>query len=169
MLDLLTYLPHRDNILNCYGRPRIPGQEFPVWESYGAAEVVRALLPSYSEETIMARGDEAALIAAAIRGESLAAIAAAATLSKSSVQRRLAEPHTIEAIRRGRAQLRDEAVGQLSTARSKGIGQLPVLLDHEDPDVVLRAIGDCTVELVEVRHAFRHRCSATRNGARRRS
>lgn len=89
----------------------------------------------------MLKGDEAALIAAAVAGRSLPDIAAAAEVSVSTVQRRLRDPEILSALREGRTQQRREAVGQLNSELKSAIEQLGQLLTHEDPNVALRAVG----------------------------
>ena len=89
----------------------------------------------------MPKGDEAALIAAAVAGRSLAQIAATAQVSPSTVQRRLKDPDIVAAVREGRSQQRREAVRQLNNELQSAIERLGQLLAHEDPNVVLRAAG----------------------------
>lgn len=89
----------------------------------------------------MLKGDEAALIAAAVAGRSLPDIAAAGQVSVSTAQRRLQDPEVLSAVRDGRAHQRREAVGQLNSELKSAIERLGQLLTHEDPNVALRAVG----------------------------
>ncbi len=87
------------------------------------------------------RGDVTALVAAAVAGQSLAAMAGAAGVSVSTVQRRLREPEIADAIRDARAQQRMERLGQLNELGARAVERLGQLLDAEQPVVALRAIS----------------------------
>lgn len=89
----------------------------------------------------MLKGDEAALVAGAVAGRSLAEIAAAAGISISTCQRRLRDPDILVEVAGGRAQQRREAVGQLNNDALLAIRTLRELATHEDPAVALRAAG----------------------------
>ena len=88
----------------------------------------------------MAGCNDAALVAAAILGKSLDEIAKAAGASKSTVQRRLRVEGVKEQIRVGRADLRDQAVGQFADLRSRALCKLSDLIDDDDARVAMRAI-----------------------------
>jgi hypothetical protein len=83
-------------------------------------------------------GDLGELVAAAVAGQSLGRIAAAAGMSVSTVQRRLAEPEVVALVNEARAQRRQEALGQLSGLRASALERLAGLLDSDDPSIVLR-------------------------------
>ena len=87
----------------------------------------------------MLKGDEAALIAAAVTGRPYAEIAAAAGVSVSTVQRALRDPDIQAAVREGRTQQRREAIGRLNDRLPTAIERLSELLFDEDPKIVLRA------------------------------
>lgn len=87
-----------------------------------------------------ARGDEAALIAAAVAGRSLKEIAAAAGVSVSTVKRRMSQPDFADLIREGRAEQQRQAVGRLNDDLAVVIDRLHELAAHEDPKIALSAI-----------------------------
>jgi hypothetical protein len=91
----------------------------------------------------MAGCDEAALVAAAVAGRSLAEIAKAGKVSVSTAQRRLKLPEVIAQVRDQRAKHRDETVGRLLAMRDSALSRLTELIDSPDPHVALRAIGMC--------------------------
>lgn len=86
------------------------------------------------------KGDEAALIAAAVAGKSFEDIAHLADVSVSTVQRRLRNPEIAAAIREGRADHQRQAVGRLNSDLNYAIERLRDLIDHQDPSIALRAI-----------------------------
>ena len=90
------------------------------------------------------RGDEGALIAAAVAGKALEDIALAADVSVSTVQRRLRDPEIVAAIREGRADHQRQAVGQLNADLTEAITRLRELVGHEDPSIALA--GDRQVD-----------------------
>ena len=87
----------------------------------------------------MLSGDEAALIAAAVAGRSLAEIASEAGVSVSTVQRRLRDRNVKAAVREGRADQQRQRVGQLNTDAPRAINRLWELVDHEDPRIAMGA------------------------------
>lgn len=89
----------------------------------------------------MLKGDEAALITAAVAGCSLAEIAAAAEVSVSTVQRRLRDDDIRAAVYDGRTQQRREAAGRLNEAVPLAIGRLVQFVADDDPRIALNAIG----------------------------
>lgn len=103
----------------------------------------------------MLAGDEAALIAAAVRGATLAEIANEAGVSISTVQRRLRDHDMAEAIAEGRAQKQREALGRLNEDLNGAIGRLRELVEHDDPRIALSAIDKLIL------HAHRLSLSAT--------
>lgn len=96
------------------------------------------------------KGDEAALIAAAVAGKSMEDIAQIADVSVSTVQRRLRDPEIAAAIREGRADHQRQAVGQLNEDLSDAITRLRDLVTHDDPAIALRAID----KLIAHAHRF---------------
>lgn len=98
------------------------------------------------------KGDEGALIAAAVAGRSLEDIARIADVSVSTVQRRLRDPEIAAAIREGRADHQRQAVGQLNEDLTQAITRLRDLVGHEDPSIALRAID----KLIAHAHRFNH-------------
>lgn len=88
----------------------------------------------------MLMGDEAALIAAAVKGATLAEIAAEAGVSISTVQRRLKDADIASAIAEGRAHKQREALGRLSEDLNGAVGRLRELVQHDDPRIALNAI-----------------------------
>lgn len=96
------------------------------------------------------KGDEGALIAAAVAGKSLEDIARIADVSVSTVQRRLRDPEIAAAIRDGRADHQRQAVGQLNEDLTQAITRLRDLVGHEDPSIALRAID----KLIAHAHRF---------------
>ena len=84
-------------------------------------------------------GDTEALVAAAVAGQPLAAIAAAAGVSISTVQRRLQDPDVKSLVTQVRAQHRQEAIGRLTGLRTRALERLADLLDSEDESLALRA------------------------------
>jgi len=103
----------------------------------------------------MLKGDEAGLVAAAVRGGTLSEIAAEASVSISTVQRRLRDPDIEVAICEGRTQQQREAVGRLNADLNGAIMRLRELVQHEDPRVALSAIDKWV--------AHTHRFSTTAN------
>ncbi len=101
------------------------------------------------------KGDEASLVAAAVRGGTLSEIAAEAGVSISTVQRRLRDPDIEVAICEGRTQQQREAVGRLNADLNGAIMRLRELVQHEDPRVALSAIDKWM--------AHAHRFSTTAN------
>lgn len=85
--------------------------------------------------------NEAALVAAAVEGLSLAGIAEAAGVSVSTVQRRLRLPEIRRQISESRSRLRDEAVGQLGHVRLRALNRLSEIVEDDDPKIALRAIA----------------------------
>jgi AcrR family transcriptional regulator len=88
----------------------------------------------------MLAGDEAALVAAAVRGATLAEIAEEAGVSVSTVQRRLRDPEVVGAIAEGRAHKQREALGRLNEDLNTAVARLRELVTHEDPRIALNAI-----------------------------
>lgn len=86
------------------------------------------------------KGDEAALVAAAVAGKSLTKIAVAAGVSVSTAQRRLQDPAIQAAIRAGLADRQRQAVGRLGADLNPAIRRLRQLVAHEDPKIALQAI-----------------------------
>lgn len=97
----------------------------------------------------MLKGDEACLVAAAVRGGTLGEIAEESGVSISTVQRRLADSDIGAAIRDGRSQQKREAVGRLNSDLNGAIARLRELVLHDDPRVALSAIDKLIV------HAYR--------------
>ncbi|MFL6158429.1 MAG: hypothetical protein ACJ72D_20245 [Marmoricola sp.] len=95
---------------------------------------------SSGSENTMLMGDEAALVAAAVRGATLTEIGEEAGVSVSTVQRRLRDPEIVEAIAEGRAHKQREALGRLSQDLNAAVDRLRELVMHEDPRVALTAI-----------------------------
>lgn len=89
----------------------------------------------------MLKGDESALIDAAVEGRTLAEIAEAAGVSISTAQRRLRDPDILAELADARAQHRREFVGKLNAEVSAAIDRLGQFLEHEDASVALRAIN----------------------------
>ncbi len=89
----------------------------------------------------MLKGDEAALIEAAVRGQSHAEIAAAGGVSISTAQRRLRDPEIIAAVQEGRTERRLQMAGRLNERMAAAIERLGELVVDEDPRIALRAIG----------------------------
>ena len=75
----------------------------------------------------MLKGNEAALIAAAVAGKSLDEIARDAQVSVSTVQRRLRDSEVRRAIREGRADHQRQAVGMLNSDLTDAIDRHPML------------------------------------------
>ena len=98
------------------------------------------------------KGDEGALIGAAVAGKSLEDIAQIADVSVSTVQRRLRDPEIAAAIREGRADRQRQAVGRLNADLNDAIERLRELVGHEDPSIALRAID----KLIAHAHRFNH-------------
>ena len=96
------------------------------------------------------KGDEGALIAAAVAGKPLEDIAQIADVSVSTVQRRLRDAEIAAAIREGRADHQRQAVGQLNEDLSDAITRLRDLVGHDDPAIALRAID----KLIAHAHRF---------------
>lgn len=95
------------------------------------------------------KGDEGALIAAAVAGKTMEEIGQIANVSVSTVQRRLRDPEIAAAIAEGRADHRRQAVGQLNEDLHDAISRLRDLVGHEDPAIALRAIDKL------IAHAYR--------------
>src|SRR3954468_8885271 len=119
-----------------------------------AANVAKSTGPQAEAESSPPRkglkGDEGALIAAAVAGKSLEDIAQIADVSVSTVQRRLRDPEIAAAIREGRADHQRQAVGQLNEDLNDAITRLRDLVGHEDPAIALRAID----KLIAHAHRF---------------
>lgn len=98
----------------------------------------------------MLKGDEAKLVAAAVRGGALGEIAKEAGVSISTVQRRLRDPDIDAAIRQGHAQQQREAVGCLNSDLPGAISRLRELVQHDDPRIALGAID----KLITHAHRF---------------
>jgi AcrR family transcriptional regulator len=81
--------------------------------------------------------NDAEMVAAAVAGRTLTEIAAAAGASVSTVQRRLRDPDIMERVRQARSQHRQEALGQLTSLRSRALERLHDLLEGDDPALVL--------------------------------
>lgn len=97
----------------------------------------------------MLKGDEGALIAAAVAGRSLEEVAEAAQVSISTAQRRLRDHDIAAAIHHGRADRQRQAVGRLNSGLNHAIDRLRELIGDEDPGVALRAIDKF------IAHAYR--------------
>lgn len=87
------------------------------------------------------KGDEAALVAAAVSGRSLAEIAAAGGVSVSTVQRRLQVPEVARLVQDGRTQQRRQLIGGLNRLAELSMHRLEELVAHEDPGIAVRAIS----------------------------
>lgn len=87
------------------------------------------------------KGSEEALVAAAAEGLSHAKVAQAASVSVSTVKRRLGEPAIADAIRDFRLRQRQAHAAQLIGANGDAIDRLHALVHHDDPHVALRAIA----------------------------
>lgn len=85
-------------------------------------------------------GDEAALVAAAVRGATLTEIADEAGVSVSTVQRRLRDPEILDAITEGRAHKQREALGRLNEDLNVAVGRLREHVMDDDPKISLSAI-----------------------------
>lgn len=113
--------------------------------------IILAARPNSRKETRMRlKGDEAALVAAAVRGATLNEIAGEAGVSTSTVQRRLHSPEIDAAIREGRAHKQREAVGGLNSDLNVAIERLGALVMDEDPRIALSAID----KLIAHAHRF---------------
>lgn len=88
----------------------------------------------------MAKGNEAALIAAVVAGKTLPQIAEAAGVAVSTVQRRLHEPEIEKLIAEARTRQRDEALGQAASLRGPALARLAELVESPNETVALRAI-----------------------------
>ena len=123
------------------GRPHAPTWLFKPPTS--GSHVLRNIPKILKENTMKSalKGDEAALIAAAVAGKWFEDIAHIADVSVSTVQRRLRDPPEIAAaIREGRADHQRQAVGRLNEDLNYAIERLRDLIDHRDPSIALRAI-----------------------------
>ena len=83
--------------------------------------------------------NEAEMVAAVVAGGTLGEVAAAAGTSVSTVQRRLKEPEIIAQVHEARSQHRQEALGRLTSLRSRALERLQDLLEDDDTSLVLRA------------------------------
>lgn len=97
----------------------------------------------------MLKGDEGALVAAAVAGRTLEEIAVAADVSVSTAQRRLRDPDISALIEQGRTDCQRQAVGRLNSELNETIDKLRALVHHNDPNVALRAIDKL------IAHAYR--------------
>lgn len=86
-------------------------------------------------------GNDAELIAAAVAGQSLSRIAAAAGVSVSTAQRRLRQPEVQAAIRDEGVRLRREATARLGSLRSDALDRLAGLIGDDDPRTSIRAVS----------------------------
>jgi DNA-binding Lrp family transcriptional regulator len=93
------------------------------------------------EEVMSGKGDISLLIEAAVAGRTLPEVAAVTGVSVSTVHRRLKEPDVSVAIRDARAQQRQERLGRLSGLSVRALTRPAELLDHDNPMVVLKAVG----------------------------
>lgn len=84
------------------------------------------------------RGATETIVVMTAAGRPQSEVAAAAGVSIRTLRRRQREPAIIAAVAAAVAQGEQEALGRFSLLRSRVFDQLDVLLDHEDPGVVLR-------------------------------
>jgi hypothetical protein len=89
----------------------------------------------------MHKGDTDRVIAGAVMGESLNTIAAATSLSRSSVQRRLRLPEVQAEVDRLRGVQRSQALATYGKLRGRALARLEALLDSENEGLALKAIG----------------------------
>ncbi len=114
----------------------------------------------------MTYGDEAALVAAAAAGRTLAQVAAAAGVSMSTVQRRLRDPEVARAVAVARSELRRQAVARLVDLRASALNRVEAILELADPALALRAatlILNTSLK-VEAAYDFHDRLAALEEG-----
>jgi hypothetical protein len=87
------------------------------------------------------KGDEAAMIAAAVAGKSLGEIAAAGEVSVSTAQRRMKDPNVARLVQEGRTEQRRQLIGRLNELAEWSMQRLEELVTDEDPRVAVRAIS----------------------------
>jgi transposase len=87
------------------------------------------------------RGDEAAMIAAAVAGKSFGEIAAAGGVSVSTAQRRLKNPEVAGLVQEGRTEQRRQLIGRLNELAQLSMERLEELVTQEEPGVAVRAIS----------------------------